>query len=93
MIRMTNKEAEHILINMGEYIEYDEDYGCLFKPKLIDAGVRAIKALRAEPKKAHWEDITGGMVVLGNCSECKTRQPVLGTNYCKNCGSHMSEVE
>ena len=90
MIRMTNKEAEHILINMGEYIEYDEDYGCLFKSKLVDASVCAIRALRAESKEAHWEDITGGMVVLGKCSECKARQPVIGTNYCKNCGSKIS---
>lgn len=89
MSRMTNKEAEHILINMREYIEYDEDYGCLFKPKLVDASVRAIRALRAEPKEARWEDVTGGMVVLGNCSECKVRQPVIGTNYCKGCGAKM----
>jgi hypothetical protein len=36
-----------------------------------------------------WENITGGMITLGDCSECKTRQPVLGTNYCKNCGAKM----
>ena len=36
-----------------------------------------------------WENITGGMVVLGDCSECKVRQPVIGTNYCKNCGAKM----
>lgn len=37
----------------------------------------------------HWKDITGGMVILGDCSECKVRQPVIGTNYCKNCGAKM----
>ena len=36
-----------------------------------------------------WENVTGGMVELGDCSECKVRQPVLGTNYCKNCGARM----
>ena len=36
-----------------------------------------------------WENISGGMVKLGDCSECKVRQPVLGTNYCKNCGAKM----
>lgn len=36
-----------------------------------------------------WENITDGMVMLGDCSECKERQPVLGTNYCKNCGAKM----
>lgn len=38
-----------------------------------------------------WENITGGMVVLGDCSECKVRQPVIGTNYCNNCGADMRE--
>lgn len=42
---------------------------------------------------ARWENITGGMVVLGDCSECKVRQPVIGTNYCKNCGAKMDEGE
>lgn len=36
-----------------------------------------------------WENITGGMITLGDCSECKVRQPVIGTNYCKNCGTKM----
>ena len=41
----------------------------------------------------HWENITGGMVSLGDCSECKVRQPVIGTNYCKNCGAKMDGVQ
>ena len=36
-----------------------------------------------------WEKITGGMIILGDCSKCKVRQPVIGTNYCKNCGAKM----
>lgn len=36
-----------------------------------------------------WENITGGMIILGDCSKCKVRQPVIGTNYCKNCGAKM----
>lgn len=39
---------------------------------------------------ARWEEITGGMVMLGNCSSCKIRQPVYGTNHCKNCGAKVS---
>lgn len=39
-----------------------------------------------------WENITGGMITLGDCSECKVRQPVLGTNYCKNCGANMRGI-
>lgn len=37
----------------------------------------------------HFEKITGGMVMLGNCSECNVRQPVIETYYCKNCGAKM----
>lgn len=37
----------------------------------------------------HFENITGGMVMLGNCSECNVRQPVIETYYCKNCGAKM----
>ena len=40
-----------------------------------------------------WENITGGMITLGDCSECKVRQPVIGTNYCKNCGAKMDKNE
>ena len=36
-----------------------------------------------------WENITGGMIKLGDCSECKKRQPELGTNFCSNCGAKM----
>lgn len=38
-----------------------------------------------------WENITGGMITLGDCSKCKVRQPVIGTNYCKYCGAKMYE--
>lgn len=46
---------------------------------------------KMEVKVAHgrWENITGGMITLGDCSECKERQPVIGTNYCRNCGVKM----
>lgn len=37
----------------------------------------------------HWENVTGGMIELGDCSECKKRQPVHGTKYCYNCGAKM----
>ena len=43
----------------------------------------------AEVVHGRWENITGGMITLGDCSECKVRQPVTGTNYCKNCGAKM----
>lgn len=44
-------------------------------------------------KSGRWENITGGMVMLGDCSECKVRQPVICTNYCKNCGADMRGEE
>ena len=43
----------------------------------------------ATVRYGRWENITGGMITLGDCSECKVRQPVIGTNYCKNCGAKM----
>ena len=43
----------------------------------------------AQVRHGKWENITGGMITLGDCSECKARQPVIGTNYCKNCGAKM----
>lgn len=43
----------------------------------------------ATVRHGRWENITGGMITLGDCSECKVRQPVIGTNYCKNCGAKM----
>ena len=43
----------------------------------------------APVRHGRWENITGGMIPLGDCSECKARQPVIGTNYCKNCGAKM----
>lgn len=43
----------------------------------------------APVRHGRWENITGGMITLGDCSECKVRQPVIGTNYCKNCGAKM----
>ena len=92
MSRMTAKEAEHILIHMGDYIEYDEDYGYLFKPKLVDASVRAIKALRAEVAHGQWIDqsfaMNGGVVRFYVCSECQ-HEMAFETNYCPNCGAKM----
>lgn len=44
--RMTRKEAEHILMHLPDYIEWDEDYGLLTKGPLIDATLVAIKSMR-----------------------------------------------
>ena len=90
---MTAKEAEHILIHMGDYIEYDEDYGYLFKPKLVDASVRAIRALRAEVVHGRWvkhleQDELLGDIKYYTCSECDwIDKPCY--NYCPNCGAKM----
>ena len=45
--RMTPEEAEHILLNITDYIVPDEDYGFLMRAPLVDATILAIKALRA----------------------------------------------
>lgn len=54
--RMTPEEAEHILINITDYIVPDEDYGLLMKAPLIDATLLAIKALRAMSEKNDGEE-------------------------------------
>ena len=53
---MTPEEAEHILINITDYIVPDEDYGLLMKAPLIDATLLAIKALRAMSEKNDGEE-------------------------------------
>ena len=66
---------------------------CLAVSNEICRGLRNAYRDGASSKVVHgrWEKVTGGMVKLGDCSECKVRQPVLGTNYCKNCGADMRE--
>ena len=54
--RMTPEEAEHILINITDYIVPDEDYGLLMKAPLVDATLLAIKALRAMSEKNDGEE-------------------------------------
>ena len=54
--RMTPKEAEHILINITDYIVSDEDYGLLMRAPLVDATVLAIKALRAMSEQNNGEE-------------------------------------
>ena len=46
--RMTPEEAEHVLMHIGDYVVFDEDYGCLIKASLMDATLLAIRALRGE---------------------------------------------
>ena len=68
---------------------------CMNHPEYLmrDDALHVIDSIPAadavEVVHGRWENITGGMVILGDCSECKVRQPVIGTNYCKNCGAIM----
>ena len=55
--------------------------------------VKQPKVDAVEVVHGRWENISGGMVKLGDCSECKVRQPVIGSNYCKNCGAKMDGDE
>ena len=60
--------------------------------KIIDVHIRDtddVVKVFVPVRHGRWENITGGMVTLGDCSECKVRQPVIGTNYCPNCGAIM----
>lgn len=84
---------------MDEYIEreaaYEDFEKCNSKnPKWTPSRVKTLVARQkaadvAPVRHGRWENITGGMITLGDCSECKARQPVIGTNYCKNCGAMM----
>ena len=86
MIRMTAKEAEKILFNMADYVEFDEDYGVLFRAPLVDATVRAVKALREEVVYGRWEEYQIPHIMC--CSECDWATGVQDDfNYCPNCGA------
>ena len=77
--------------------DFLHDYEFEDARRIYTNGSRLIPSFRVKQMMEHyapvrhgrWENITGGMVTLGDCSECKVRQPVIGTNYCKNCGAIM----
>ena len=77
--------------------DFLHDYEFEDARRIYTNGSRLIPSFRVKQMMEHyapvrhgrWENITGGMVTLGDCSECKVRQPVIGTNYCKNCGAKM----
>lgn len=78
---------------MGRLLDENDVYA-LFAPngtaRLHVADIDALPRVDAKGVvHGKWENITGGMITLGDCSECKVRQPVIGTNYCKNCGTQM----
>ena len=77
--------------------DFLHDYEFEDARRIYTNGSKLIPSFRVKQMMEHyapvrhgrWENITGGMVTLGDCSECKVRQPVIGTNYCKNCGAIM----
>lgn len=77
--------------------DFLHDYEFEDARRIYTNGSKLIPSFRVKQMMEHyapvrhgrWENITGGMVTLGDCSECKVRQPVIGTNYCKNCGAKM----
>lgn len=82
---------------MAEYIDRQEAIAAIMSepsdahyPHWYADKIKSIPAVDvATVRYGRWENITGGMITLGDCSECKVRQPVIGTNYCKNCGAKM----
>ena len=75
-----NRDAEHQHRSYSTYMSYE----------IMDSVDDSIVEEELAPvRHGRWENITGGMITLGDCSECKERQPVIGTNYCKNCGAKM----
>ena len=77
--------------------DFLHDYEFEDARRIYTNGSKLIPSFRVKQMMEHyapirhgrWGNITGGMVTLGDCSECKVRQPVIGTNYCKNCGAIM----
>lgn len=70
------------VLNEAYWVKHNADQPCSeFKDK----------SRYVEQKHGRWENVTGGMIMLGDCSECKVRQPVSGTNYCQNCGAKMDD--
>ena len=104
--RMTPKEAEHILLNITDYIVPDEDYGFLLKSSLVDATLLAIKALRAQ-SAGRVLPITHAKWIVEfddkgwkkhSCSGCgyfrRTDIHVsLNWDYCPHCGAKMDLEE
>jgi hypothetical protein len=80
-------------IKMPRYIAENDVYNLFNARGVAQLHVGHIDVLpRAdvvEVVHGRWENVTGGLIPLGNCSECKVRQPVIETNYCKNCGAKM----
>ena len=80
-----------------QWEDFLHDYEFEDARRIYTNGSKLIPSFRVKQMMEHyapvrhgrWENITGGMVTLGDCSECKVRQPVIGTNYCKNCGAIM----
>ena len=68
------------IVRVNHRNEHDHFLRMIYDAPTVDA---------VEVVHGRWENITGGMITLGDCSECKVRQPVIGTNYCKNCGAKM----
>ena len=77
--------------------DFLHDYEFEDARRIYTNGSKLIPSFRVKQMMEHyapvrhgrWKNITGGIVILGDCSECKVRQPVIGTNYCKNCGAKM----
>ena len=47
-VKMTKREAIHLLMHIETNVEYDEDFGIMIKAPLMDAIVLAIKALKMD---------------------------------------------
>lgn len=93
--RMTPEEAERVLMNIGDYVVFDEEYGCLIKAPLMDATLLAIRALREEAT-VYAKALPAPEVVEINTTEmcgrcgCRVAQQ---DHFCPGCGATFKKEE
>lgn len=86
--RMTPEEAERVLMHIGDYVVFDDEYGCLMKSSLVDATLLAIRALRGESAvyakvlPAPESVMINATEMCGKCSCRVARQD----RFCPGCG-------
>lgn len=87
--RMTPEEAERVLMNIGDHVVFDDEYGCLIKSTLMDATLLAIRPLREEAT-VYAKVLPAPETITINttemCGECGCRV-AQQDQFCPGCGA------